>query len=598
MEIRDYRNIDELLREAVAARPEAEAYRIIRGDGTTSSVDWRGFADDVDRAARSLLALGVGYADAVSISSFTRYEWVVVDLAAASIGSRAVGIYQTLTASECRYIVDHSDSVLVFAEDAEQVAKLRSERGRLPRVRRVVVLEPEDAGEGEWTLGWERFLELGSGIGDGELAARREAVGPEDVAAIVYTSGTTGVPKGAMLTHDNVTFTVQAAEASLEIREGDVQLLFLPLAHIFARMAVFLALYAGNTLVFGRSLETVADDLRIARPHWFASVPRLYEKVRARVMAGAEEKGGLALAIFRWAFRVGREVSEHLQAKRRVPLGLRVQNAVAHRLVFSKLHAALGGRLRWAGSGAAPLDPEVGRFFHAAGVLILEGIGMTENSSLTNVNRVDDYRFGWVGPPIPGVEQRTAADGEVLFRGRNVMAGYYKMPEETAETIDPDGWLHTGDLGEIDERAFLRITGRKKDLIITAGGKNVAPTAIEGRLTSSKYVAQACVVGDRRKHLAALVTLDRDNVAAYARSQGIEAGGFDELRRDHRVRALVQAEIDECNRELASFETIKKFAIVDEFTIENGLLTPTMKLKRHRVEERHGDLIDGFYDES
>jgi long-chain acyl-CoA synthetase len=335
--------------------------------------------------------------------------------------------------------------------------------------------------------------------------------------------------------------------------------------------------------------------MKVARPHWFASVPRVYEKVHTKVLAGAEAKGGAALKIFRWALKTGHEVSDCLLAKKPVPAGLKMRYAIATKLVFSKLQAAFGGRVRWCISGAAPLDPSIGKFFHAAGVLVLEGIGMTENTSFTNLNRPDNYRFGWVGLPGPGIEQRTGADGEVQYRGRNIMRGYYKMPEETAETLIDGGWQRTGDLGEIDAAGFLRITGRKKELIVTAGGKNIAPTAIEGVLGTSKYINQICVIGDRRPHLTALVTLDLENVKAWAAANGIAAATPADLQKDPRVRQLIDAEIAAHESEFATFEQVKKVAIVDEFTIANDLLTPTLKLKRSVIHERHAKAIDAMY---
>ncbi|HSN55380.1 MAG TPA: AMP-binding protein, partial [Candidatus Sulfomarinibacteraceae bacterium] len=308
-------------------------------------------------------------------------------------------------------------------------------------------------------------------------------------------------------------------------------------------------------------------------------------------------KGGLALAIFNWACRVGDRVSDHLLAKEPVPPLTRLQYALATKLVFHKVQEALGGRVRWCISGAAPLDPSIGKFFHAAGVLIVEGIGMTENTSFTNLNRHDNYRFGWVGPTGPGIEQKTGPDGEVLYRGRNIMREYYKMPEETAATLTPDGWQHTGDLGEIDAEGFLKITGRKKDLIVTAGGKNVAPSAIEGMIALSPHISQVCVIGDRRRYLTALITLDEANLRAWAAEQGIETESLPELLADARVNDLVRGIIDDRNRELASFETIKDFRLLEEFSIENGLLTPTLKVKRNVAMERYADLIDGMYTE-
>jgi long-chain acyl-CoA synthetase len=589
----DFKNVHELLTSTVASHPDLEAYRTIHTPEKTSSVTWREFLGAVHRVGKSLIALGVGHGDKVAILSYSSYQWVLTDIGAESVGAVTVGIYHTNLPKDCRYIIDHSDAAVVFAQNREQLDKLLRVRDAIAKVRKVVLFDGSYADD--WVIPYEQFLALGDAVPDQALDARIAAVTAQDVAAIVYTSGTTGIPKGAMLTHDNLTFTCQSVHQCADASVGDVELLFLPLAHVFARTTVFTALVAATTTVFARSLDTLVEDLRLARPHWFTSVPRVYEKVHSKVVSGAEAKGGAALKIFRWAVRVGSQVSDCLLAKRPVPLGLRLRYAVATKLVFSKLHAAFGGRVRWCISGAAPLNPTIARFFHASGILILEGIGMTENTSFTNVNRPANYRFGWVGQPGPGIEQRIAADGEVQYRGRNVMKGYYKMPEETRETLIEDGWQRTGDLGEIDAEGFLRITGRQKDLIITAGGKNVAPSAIEGVLATSKYIAQVCVIGDRRPYLTALLTVDPDNVKAYAAEHGIASASLADLQKDPLIRALIDAEVAELAAEFASFEQVKKVAIVDEFTIANDLVTPTLKLKRGPIQERHAAAIEAMY---
>ncbi len=594
MGFKDYRNVYEMLDETVRRCGDRAAYRTILDTGETVSVTWNEFRDQVRRAAKSLIALGVGKGDKANILSYSNYRWVLTDVALASIGSCAVGIYHSLLAKDVKHIVNHSDSVLVFAEDANQIEKLREIRGQIPAVRKVVLLKGTPSAD-DWVIGFEEFLDLGNGVDDSVLNARIDDVDAEDVATIVYTSGTTGIPKGAVLTHDNITFTAQSVRDSVEWRDGDVTLLFLPLAHIFARTCVFTAMIAGATTAFARAMETISDDFKIARPHWFPSVPRVYEKVHTKIISGAQAKGGPALKIFNWALKVGLRVSDLKVAKKPVPALLGLQYNLATKLVFSKVQAALGGRVRWCISGAAPLNPEIGRFFHAAGVLIVEGIGMTENTSFTNINRYDNYRFGWVGPTGPGIEQMTEEDGEVLYRGRNIMREYYKMPEETAETLTPDGWQHTGDLGEIDDEGFLKITGRKKDLIVTAGGKNVAPSAIEGVIATSKYISQVCVIGDRRKFLTALITVDPDNVKAFASEQGIRFETLSDLLANSQVVDLIRSVIGEKNREFASFETIKDFRLLPEFSIENGLLTPTLKVKRNVAMERFADVIEGMY---
>ena len=598
MQFTDFENVHAMVMNTVNRYPDKPAYRTILDDGSMESVTWTVFAEEVRRAGKSLIALGVGKDDKANIVSYSNYRWVLTDVALASIGSVTVGIYHSLLAKDVGYIVNHSDAVLVFAEDAEQVAKLRSIRSDLPNVRKVVVFKGEAPPADDWVISYDDFLELGADVSDEALDARIADVTPDDVAAIVYTSGTTGVPKGAVLTHDNITFTAQSVFGSANILADDTAMLFLPLAHIFARTCVFTALFSGCNTTFARAIDTIGDDFKVARPHWFPSVPRIYEKVHTKIISGAQAKGGVALKLFNWACGVGDRVSDHLLAKESIPFATRLQYALATKLVFSKVQAALGGNVRWCISGAAPLDPSIAKFFHAAGVLILEGIGMTENTSFTNVNREDNYRFGWVGPTGPGIEQKTGPDGEVLYRGRNVMREYYKMPAETAETLTEDGWQHTGDLGEIDNEGFLKITGRKKDLIVTAGGKNVAPSAIEGLIATSPYISQVCVIGDRRKYLTALITVDEPNIRAYAAEHGITADTLDELLAHEKINALIQDEVNEKNTHFASFETIKKFRLLEEFSIENGMLTPTLKVKRNVAMERFADLIDSMYAES
>ena len=594
MEFTDFSSFHEMLRATVDRTPGTVAYRSILENGEMESVTWSDFYDQVRRAAKALIALGIEHGDKVNVLSYTNYKWVLTDFAVMAVGGCTVGIYQTLLPKDCRYIVDHSDAVLVFAEDEQQVAKLKEIRQEIPDIRKVVLFKGDPGGD-DWVIGYEEFLALGDDVPEETLQGRIDAVTPEDLAAIVYTSGTTGVPKGAVLTHDNLTFTAQSVKASLAVEGADETLLFLPLAHVFARLIVFGALANDITLTFARGLDTIAEDMKIARPHWFASVPRVYEKVHTKIISGAEAKGGLALKIFRWALDVGRQVSECKLNKRPIPATTALKYKLANKLVFSKVHEALGGRVRWCISGAAPLNPDIARFFHTADILVLEGIGMTENTSFTNVNRVDNYRFGWVGPTGPGIEQKTDEHGEIMYRGRNVMKEYYKMPAETAETITEDGWQYTGDLGEIDDEGFLRVTGRKKDLIITAGGKNVAPSAIEGLVATSKFINQVCVVGDRRKYLTALITVDEENIRAYAQEHAITGTELPDLVSSPQIVNLIGQEVEDKNQQFASFETIKKFKIVDEFTIDNGMLTPTMKVKRNVAVERYKDLIEKMY---
>ncbi len=594
MPIRDFQNIHEMLKETVDRHPDEPAYKWFTGPGQLESLSWSQFYEQVKQVSKSLIALGVKKNDKVNILSYTCLRWVLSDFGITTIGACTVGIYQSNLPKDCEYIINHSDAVVIFAEDEIQLNKLFGIRKNIPNVRKVVLLKGNYTKD-DWVISFEEFMEIGKDVPDNEFKKRVNDVTPLNPAGIVYTSGTTGVPKGAVLTHDNITFTAQSVYLSTNILDRDEVFLFLPLAHVFARTCVYATILVGCPTTFTRSMDTIIEDIKIARPHWFASVPRIYEKVYSKVVSGAEAKGGLALKIFRWACKVGNEVSDCKQAGKSIPAVTALQYKIASKLVFSKIQAALGGRVRWCISGAAPLNPTIAKFFHAAGILVLEGIGMTENTSFTNLNRYNNFRFGWVGQPGPGIEQKLSEGGEVMYRGRNVMKEYYKMPEETAKTITEDGWQYTGDLGEIDSDNFLKITGRKKDLIITSGGKNIAPSAIEGVIATSKYINQVFVIGDRKNFLSALVTVDTDNVKDYANANGIAFKGINDLINNEKIKKLIEAEISEKNKEFASFESIKKITIVPEFTIDNGLLTPTMKLKKNVAFDIFKNEIEAMY---
>jgi long-chain acyl-CoA synthetase len=551
----------------------------------------------VKRVGKALVALGMNKGDRVSIICQTRLEWVICDFGIVSGGGVTVGIYPSNLAADCGYIIDHSDSAIVFVENAEQLEKVRSIRDELPKLKRIVLIDgagdPDDG-----VLGWEEFLRLGDAVTDDEIRERGESLGPDDLAAIVYTSGTTGLPKGVMLTHKNLLFTCESAKECLVFEDHYCTLFFLPLAHVFARALAYLCMVKCVTVAFAESFTTIGDDLRAIRPHFIPSVPRVYEKVYDRIISNAQTAGGIKLKLFNWAVGVGAQESRLRQAGKPIPALLKLKHALADRLVLHKIKAALGGRLVWAASGAAPLNKTIAEFFDACGVTILEGIGMTENTSFTNVNRLHHNKFGTVGQPGPGIEQKLAEDGEILFRGPNVMKGYFKDPEGTAEAIDEDGWLHSGDIGEIDEEGFLKITDRKKDLIITAGGKNVAPQRIERIMRTSHYISQAVAFGDRKKFISALITLDPDAMGEWAAKHGMEAAGIETLAGNPEVHDLIRREVESRNRELASFETVKKFHILPrDLTIEDGEMTPSLKIKRNVVTERYGDEIEALYEE-
>jgi long-chain acyl-CoA synthetase len=549
----------------------------------------------VGRVARSLIALGVRRGDRVGIVSRTRVEWVLCDLGAVSCGGVTVGVYPSNLAADCAYIVSHSGAEVVFVENATQRDKIRERRGDLPRLRHVIVIDGQgDPSQGE--LDWSAFLALGAGTAESERVRRGEELGRADLASLVYTSGTTGVPKGVMITHGNLLFVGWSAGQALYLGQGFETLLFLPLAHVFARLMIYCCIPAGVLTTFAEDVSTVAADLQTVRPHFIASVPRVYEKIYDRVLTGVSRAGPARRALFHWALGVGREASERRQTGRPQPLGLRARHTLARRLVLHRIQDAFGGRLVWGVSGGAPLNKTIAEFFDACGVTILEGIGMTENTSFSHVNRYGSNRFGTVGQVAPGVEQRIAEDGELLTRGPNTMRGYYGEDAATAEAIDADGWLHTGDIAEIDADGFVRITDRKKDLIITSGGKNVAPQRIERILRTSTYISQAVAYGDRRKFITALVTLDADNVRAWGRGNGLAAASPEQLAADPRIRELIAREIDERNQQLASFETVKRFHILPvDLSIEAGDLTPTLKIKRRVVYDKYRAELDALY---
>lgn len=575
--------------------PDKVAYRHKDGD-TWIPLTWKQSYDINKRIAKSLIALGVQKGDKVNILSHTRLEWSQCDLATVSIGAVTVGIYPTNLADECAYIINHSEGVVLFVENREQLEKVLSVRNDLPKLRHIIIIDGS-VGENEPAMTWQQFWDKADETTEKVCMERTEAVQPEDLATIVYTSGTTGVPKGAMLTHNNILFSSWNVCECLPINAEMETVMFLPLAHIFARLTVYSAMRARLIVAFAQSVQTLVEDIKEVQPHFFASAPRVYEKIYEKVTSDVQLAGGMKKKIFDWALATGYAVSKLLQNHQPIPGGLRIKNSIAHKLVFSKLHKALGGRIQTCVSGAAPLNKDIAEFFHAFGILILEGIGMTENTSFTNVNRVDRYKFGSVGLLGDKIEEKLAEDGELLCRGPHVMAGYYKDPEGTAEAIDEDGWLHTGDICTIDNDGFLYVTDRKKDLIITSGGKNIAPQRIERIIRSSHFVSQVLAIGDKRKFVSALVSLNRPDVEIWATQHGMDIGEWDEFVQTQAVQNLIQSEIDRCNRELASYETVKKFRIIPhEFSIDSGEMTPTLKLKRNVITANYKSLIDSMYE--
>jgi long-chain acyl-CoA synthetase len=566
------RTAPELWRYVLAQGHTMPAYLEELGEEGWRDVSWEEAAERVQALSNALLAHGIGRGDAVAVIARTRLEWVLLDWAVMTIGAVVVGIYPTNTAKECAYILAHSEAVLAFAEDDAQREKLASVLAETPALRELFGFGDLAALETE-----------GRAYGVAHPGALDEAshdIGEEDLGTLIYTSGTTGPPKACMLTHRNLVTAALRVQTHLE-EGGDVILLFLPLAHTFGRLAHHSAAYAGSTIAFVAEATRVGEALGAVRPTVLPAVPRIYEKIHAGVLDQIESGGGAKRSIGLWALGVGARASRLRRAKRPVPALLALQERIADRLVFAKVKHKLGGRLRVGVSGAAPLGNNVLEFFHSMGMLVIEGYGLTETASSLSVNDPDDFRFGTVGRAVEGCEIKLDEDGEILVRSDTVFAGYYKDPEATAAVLTDDGWFRTGDVGELDSDGFLKITDRKKDLIITAGGKNIAPQNLENALKASRYVSQAIVVGDRRPYITALITLDTAEVEATGRDP----------------RELVQEIVDDVNRDRVRVEQIKRFTILPrDFTQEDGEVTPTLKLRRKVVHEHFADEITALYE--
>lgn len=571
------RTIGALWRNAGARAPAGPAYLAER-DGSWVEVSQAEAVERVDAIANGLLDLGVRKGDAFAIVAATSLEWCLFDFALGLVGAIGAPVYANSSPRDCAYVIGHSEAVGVLVEDAEELAKVEQSRSELPRLRHVLTFADLPALEAR---GREYAANHPTALDDAVAAVEEE-----DIFTYIYTSGTTGPPKGCMIRHRNY-FEMAASVDRLPTRflaPTDTFLLYLPLAHNYGRLIHLQARYVGYTLAFCRDPLQVGDALAAVRPTVFPSVPRVYEKVHAAIVARMDEAKGLERAIGRWALRIGRRVSALRQAGRPVPPWLGLRHRVADRLVYSKVKERLGGRLRVANSGGAPLSREIIEFFHAFDILILEGYGLTECTTACSVNRPDGFKFGTVGPPLPGFEVELAGDGELLIRSETVFAGYLKDEEATREVLGEDGWLRSGDIAQIDEDGFITITDRKKDIIVTAGGKNVAPQNLENELKASKYVSQALVIGDRRPFVAALITLDEAELAKWR-----QPGGGD-------AEDLIQGVVDDVNRERSRFEQIKRFAILPrDFSAEQGEVTPTMKLKRSVVQEHFADEIESLY---
>ncbi len=550
-----------------------------------------------------LSALGMSPGDRVALMSESRPEWLITDLAIVTAGAVTVPIYPTLTAAQARRILEDCGARLAVVSTRLQLEKIQEIRHQLPQLEAVVVMEASAAGGSPSVVPLDAVAARGHARMVGEWGTAKEfqdrarAVRPEQLATIIYTSGTTGEPKGVMLSHGNVVSNMIAAADVLEVTHEDVALSFLPLSHAFERTVSYLYLLCGVTMIFAESFDTVGRDILMVRPTMLTGVPRVYEKMHARVLEKAQQAPPAKAALFRWAVKAGLAKARlTLRGKHPGPL-VSLKAAIADTLVFTKIRDGLGGRIRFVVSGSAPLPVAIAEFFQAVGVPIIEGYGLTETAPVLTVNPPAAPRAGTVGPPIPGVELRIAADGEILARGPNIMSGYYNKPEATADVLR-EGWFHTGDIGVIDEAGYLAITDRKKDVLVTSGGKKIAPQPIEAVLKRSPLVSEAVVLGDRRKYAAALVVPEFATLERRLRDLGRPPAPRDELVTRPDVIALYQEIVDALNRELSQFERIKRIAILPtEFSIETGELTPTLKVRRKVIEDRWREQIEALYRE-
>jgi long-chain acyl-CoA synthetase len=580
------RTIASLWDEAVAQDRGNAAYLVEQPDGSWREVSWPDAADAVDELAHGLIALGVGNGDAFGILGHTKLEWSLFDFALAHLGAVAAPIYPSSSARECRHILENSEAMGVLVEGDEELALIAEARS-LPNLRHVLTFADLEELRAR---GREHAAQHPHAVA--EAAAR---IDEDDLFTLIYTSGTTGPPKGCMILNRNYFEMVRSAVLVRDFfRPTDVLLLYLPLAHNFGRYMHLLGPHIGMTIAFCPDPRRLGEVMPAVRPTIMPTVPRVLEKVHTAVTASFEEATGIKRRLIDWALRVGRRVSSLRQAGEDVPAILAVQHRLADKLVYSKVKARLGGRMRAVLSGGAPLAKEIAEFFHTLDLLILEGYGQTEGTTASNCNLPDRFRFGTVGPSLPNIEVEVADDGEILVRGPTVFAGYFRNEEATREVLR-DGCLHTGDVGTLDADGFLVVTDRQKDIIVTAGGKNVSPQNIENLLKASPFISQALVIGDRRPFLSALITLDEEETAKWAHARGLD-GDVKGLARRDEVRELIQGVVDDVNSELARFQQVRAFTVLPrDFTAEDDEVTPTLKLRRRIVEEHFRDEIEALY---
>jgi len=583
------KTIADLLPMSVAKYGQKRAVMFKDDSGHWAQKSYDEVGEIVKKLSLGLMALGIEKGDKVSILANTRPEWTYFDFAALTAGATVVPIYQTNSAEECEYVLENSDARVVIVEDEEQLEKIRAVRDRCPQLEHVIRM----TGKGGGAISADELIERGASLSDTDWQERYESVTLDDICTLIYTSGTTGPPKGCVISHGNYRAMLDmVVEKNVLGDDDELTYLFLPLAHSFALLIQLGNFELGSSIAYWeRDPLRIVPNLSEVKPTYFPSVPRIFEKIYTAATAAIEKEGGAKKRIFDWSIEVGKRYRE---AERSGGAGalLSAQHKLAHRLVLEKISNLFGGNLRVAVTGAAPINPDILRFFDAAGVLVLEGWGMTETSTAATIATPDDFKFGTIGKPLPGVEVKIADDGEILVKGPNIFKGYYKNEEATSETL-VDGWLHTGDIGEVDSDGYLSITGRKKDIIITAGGKNITPANLEAEIKQHPLVSQCVVVGDRRPFLVCVVTLDPEEAEKLASEKGLDAATLNE---NNEVRASIQAHLDQINQKFARVEQVKKFAILpQDLSQAAGELTPTMKIKRNVVAEKYAGEIESLY---
>jgi long-chain acyl-CoA synthetase len=590
-------NLALLFLHRVEASSDREAFRYPE-EGTWTSVTWKQTAERVEALAAGLLALGVAPEDRIGIASTTRFEWILADLAIMCAGGATTTVYPSTNAEDSAYILADSESRIVFAEDDTQLGKLTEHRSDLPNLEKVVVFD--GAADGDWVITLDDLAALGAKyLAEHPSCVRTaaEEISADRLATLIYTSGTTGKPKGVRLRHEAWVYTGAAIADMDLLGEDDLQLLWLPLAHAFGKVLISTQLACGFASAIDSRVDKIVENTGVVKPTFMGAAPRIFEKAYARVVTTQQNQGGIKAQLFNTAFAVGRKVAERRRNGQYVPLFLKLPHRLFDPLVFAKVRAVFGGRIRFFISGSAPLNRDIAEWFDAAGLLILEGYGLTESAGAGFINRPDNYKLGTVGLPFEGTEVRISDAGEVQFRSKCVMAGYHHLEKATAEALSDDGWLSTGDQGSIDDGGFLKITGRIKELFKTSGGKYVAPPAIEAKFaTLCPYASQFMVFGEGRNFAVALVTLDADAISGWAKEHGLADASYADLTKSSEVQEMVDEHVKKLNAKLNRWETIKKWALLDhELSVDRGELTPSLKVKRGVVAEQNKETLDGFY---